>query len=74
MHVTDERLRVCVIAYRDFLLRDDHDTVGSPHPHGRQPALRDGFEGILCKKVDGRRIQSKQHGRCTAEVPLSKSP
>lgn len=39
-------------SYRDFLLRDDNDAVGTSDPHRGQPALRDGFEGIFCKEEE----------------------
>lgn len=48
--VADEWVHVCVMSYRNFLLRDHNDGVGAPDPHSRQPALRDGFKGIFCKK------------------------
>lgn len=43
-------VRVCALSYGDFLLCDYNDAVGTSDPHWRQPALRDGFKGIFCKK------------------------
>lgn len=41
---------MCVISYRNFLLCDHNDAVGTPDPDRCQATLRDGFKGIFCKK------------------------
>lgn len=49
-HVTAELVHACVISYRNFLLCDHNNAVGTPDPDRCQATLRDGFKGIFCKK------------------------